>query len=321
MSGSKKETVGRRYVDMWAVAKIHPTNIELLQRLKMADDSQFGNHMDVCGTVSEYQPKTGDWAKTWAVGIRSDIWKPDKQEIEKSLRSLKDKRKTELRKDVRKSGRLSDEQRETLAGLIEKDSVTELTEKDIEQRRLILKLFRTTGKRMSWQGSIEELTTAEVHNSLGSKHSLLSFAAVLDGHQLVTRVEQNHRTFRVPAVFSFSFVDERNDRIWHINILRKWFSMGADFVIEADGRPIGLIDGAMIGLGYNATIGVTDRDLGLNRDFLDLVTLFACSVGYHKAMRKSLKRRLQAVRNGHSGCHVVEHEELNLFRNPRRRAA
>jgi hypothetical protein len=44
--------------------------------------------------------------------------------------------------------------------------------------------------------------------------------------------------------------------MWYICIKRKWISWGADFDIVTEGRKIGLIDGKLIGLGYNAFITV-----------------------------------------------------------------
>ncbi len=109
--------------------------------------------------------------------------------------------------------------------------------------------------------------------------------------------------------------------MWYINLKRKWISLGADFVIESGGRKIGLIDGKLIGFGYNAHIHVNEPTLAKNRRFMDLLTLFTTSVGYHRAMRRSIKRRVRAIKSGKPLRHVVEDEEFWLLKNPRRRAA
>ncbi len=321
MSKRSKSASKRRYVDMWACPSLHPTNIELMQKLKMADDRQFGTNMDVCGTVSEQDPASTAWEKTWLVGIRSDIWRPDENELKKSLYSLQQKRKSDLRREIKRSGKLSFKQSKELDALVEVDSVMQIKTGEIEKRRLILKLFRNSGNRMSWGGTIEEMSTTEIHNSIGSRQPLLTFAVLLEGHHLVTNLQQNHRTFRIPSIFTFCFFDEKNDRMWHIALKRKWFSIGADFLVESEGRVIGKIDGALIGFGYNAYVDVFEPDLAQNVDFLDLLTLFATSVGYQRAMRRSLKRRVKAVQQGQSRKNVTEHEELRLRENPRRRAA
>ena len=145
--------------------------------------------------------------------------------------------------------------------------------------------------------------------------------AILPGYEYLTTVQQNHRTFRIPSIYTLCFHDEAHKRTWYVNIKRKWFSIGADFVLEAEGRKIGEIDGKLIGFGYNAYVTVTEPTLAANGDFMDLVTLFATSVGYHRAMRRSVRRRVAAARSGDSQRHIIEDEELWLMKNPRRRAA
>ena len=256
-----------RYVDMWAFIKMHPTNIDLLQRLKSADDRQFGTNMDVCGSVSSKDPNTSDWDKTHIVGIRSDAWNSD------------------------------------------------------DQRRLVMKLFKSTGERIRWIGTIEEITTREVHNSIGSQRAVLTLAVILPGYEYLVNIQQNHRTFRIPSIFTFCFHDEDQDRVWYINVKRKWISLGADFVVESGGQKIGEIDGKLIGFGYNAYVHVNEPTLAKNRRFVDLLTLFATSVGYHGAIRRCIKRRIRAIKSGQPLQHVVEDEEFWLLKNPRRRAA
>ncbi|MFH1920947.1 MAG: hypothetical protein ABIP48_13845 [Planctomycetota bacterium] len=262
-------SVASRYVDMWAFLKMHPTNVELLQRLKSADDRQFGANMDVCGSASQQHPKKSGWDKTHIFGIRSDVWNPD----------------------------------------------------EIEHRRLVMKMFKSTGERIRWAGTIEEITTREVHNSIGSRRAVLSMAVLLPGYEYLVLVQQNHRTFWIPSIFTFGFYDEGHDRMQYIGIKRKWVSFGADFVIESGGRKIGEIDGRLIGFGYNANVRVDEPSLAKNQRFLDLLTLFAATVGYHRAMRKSVKRRVRAARSGVPSQHGVEDEEFWLLKNPRRRAA
>ncbi len=179
---SERSAAARRHVDMWAFQKLHAANIELAQRLKMADDSQFGSGMDVCGTVSEHDAKTDTWEDVCSVGIRQDLWKPSSEELEQTLKSVQKKRQETVRRTVKRSGRLSADQSAQLDAKLADDEVMQLTADEIEKRRLILKLFRTTGQRLDWQGTIEELTTSEIHNSIGSGKPLLSFAVILDGH-------------------------------------------------------------------------------------------------------------------------------------------
>ena len=225
----------RRYVDMWAFLGMHPTNIEILQRLKSADDRQFGSQMDVCGNVSQLDAKTGKWEPICLAGIRSDIWNPDKSELEKTLRTLHNQRREYHRRAIKKTGALSDRQQQRLSEQLSQDELLSLCVEDIEKRRLVMKLFRTTGQRIRWTGTLEEVTTREIHNSIGSRRAVLSMVAILPGYEYLTIVQENHRTFRIPPIYTFCFYDVKNMRTWYVSIKRKWFSIGADYVIESAG--------------------------------------------------------------------------------------
>ncbi len=316
-----KKSTAQRYVNMWAFLGMHPTNIDILQRLKSADDRQFGTNMDVCGSISDFNERENSWDDSHIAGIRSDIWNPDKGELEKTLRSLHSRRKDRIRRTIRKQGRLNERQEEELKSRLHADEVLSLSEDDIEKRRLVMKTFKTTGQRIRWGGTIEEVTTREVHNSIGSNRTVLSLVAILPGYEYLTLIQQNHRTFRVPAIYTLCFYDESTSRTWYINIKRKWVSIGADFAVESEGRQIGEIDGKLIGFGYNAYVTITEPSLANNGTLLDLLTLFATSVGYHRAMRRSVRRRVAAVKRGETARHVIEDEEFWLLKNPRRHAA
>lgn len=313
---SKKEPEGcRRYVDMWALPGMHPSNVEFLQKLKTADTNHFTTHMDVVGTVSEQNSESSAWEKTHLIGLRTDVWKADSEEMEDALELMQDHRKKELKKQIKKTGRLNDKQQEKLAEQLEEDEIMKMQSGEIEKRRLVLKLFKTTTERVRWCGTIEQVTTTEIHNSIGSNRSLLTMVVMLPRTELVTYVQQNHRTFRIPSVFTFGFYDDK--RMWNLTLKRRWISIGADFDIEADGASIGELDGRLFSFGSDSYIELDPHELAENTRFVDLITLFTASSGYHKAMRKSVGRRVEAALAGKSFCHVIEDEELRLRQNGR----
>ena len=123
------------------------------------------------------------------------------------------------------------------------------------------------------------------------------------------------RTFRIPSLFTFGFYDEK--RMWNLTLKRRWVSIGADFDIEADGQSIGELDGRLFSFGSDSYIDLEAHELAENTRFVDLMTLFTASVGYHKAMWKSVDKRVKAALSGQSHCHVVEDEELRLRHNGR----
>ncbi|MCB9953087.1 MAG: hypothetical protein H6824_19090 [Planctomycetaceae bacterium] len=300
---------------------MHPTNVDLLQRLKSADDRQFGKNMDVCGTVSEYDAKRKGWIKSHLIGLRTDVWTPDKVEKQQAINRLQKNRREELKDDVKYRGRLSAKEAVELEQQLQDDAIMNLKTGDIEQRRLVLKHFKTTTKRIHWVGSIEELSSWEVTNSLAARRPLLSLAVNLSGIDVFTVMQQQHRWLRYPAVYGFVFMDESTHRLWNITVKRKWVSFGADFDIEGDGKHIGAIDGNLIGFGYNAYIDVYEPTLAQNSRFMDVLTLFTSSVGFHKGIWKSIKRRMKLIRAGQWFQNSIDLDELRLLEAPRRRSA
>lgn len=313
--GKKEPEQRRRYVDMWAMPGMHPSNVEFLQKLKTADTNHFTTHMDVVGTVSEENNETRAWEKSHLIGLRTDIWKPDGEELEDALEVMQDQRRKELKKKIKKKGRLTEKQQADLDLQLEEDEMMKLQSSDIEKRRLVLKLFKTSTERVRWCGTIEQVTTTEIHNSIGSKRSLLTMVAMLPRCDHVTYIQQNHRTFRIPSVFTFSFYD--GCRMWHLAMKRRWISIGADYDIEADGQSIGELDGRLFSFGSDSYVDIDPHELSENTAFVDLITLFTASTGYHKAMRKSVSRRVEATLSGNSHCHLIENEELRLRHNGR----
>lgn len=305
----------RRFVDMWALPGVHPTNIELLQQLKTADTQHFTKSMDVVGTVSEQDQDSGKWEKTHMIGIRTDVWRLDEAELANSLRILKEKRQAELKQRIKHSGRLDAKQSAMLDEHLEQDLIMQMQTGDLERRRLVLKMFKTTTSRVRWSGTIEEVTTTEIHNSIGSKRDLLTMATMLPRNEYLTYVQENHRTFRWPSIFTFCFYDDQ--QMWHISLKQRWFSLGVDFDVEVGGQRIGKLDGKLIAFGADSFVNLHGHPLVGNKRFVNLLTLFASSVGFHRAMRRSLKRRVKAARAGASYRHIIEDEELRLRHNGR----
>lgn len=313
---ARKEVKGcQRFVDMWALPGVHPSNVEIIQKLKTADTNHFTTHMDCVGTVNTLDEDTGDWEKTHLVGMRTDIWKPDGEELRSCLAAIQGKRRNELKRSIKRSGRLNSNQHLALQDELAEDDIMQMTCGDIQTRRLVLKLFKTTGDRMRWVGTIEEVTATEVHNSIGTGKTLLTMAALLSRSDYVTYVQQNHRTFRIPSLFSFCYHD--GDRMWNLLLRRYWCSIGADFEIEADGQGIGEVDGKLFSFGSDSHLVLDPHPLVRQPQFVNLLTLFAASVGYHRAMRRSVNRRVEAALSGEAHRNMLQNEELRLRQNGR----
>lgn len=307
----------RRYVDMWVFMGAHPSNLELFQRLKSGEDRQFGVNMDICGTVAEQDKSATKWEQTHLVGIRTDAWNPNADQQKKRLEEIQLHRQETLRRQIKASGNLSEAQTQRLHKQMLYDPVMKLRPGDLETRRLVLKLFRETEQKIRWVGTVEERITSELHRSCGAGKPLISLTGILDGTSYLADIHENQLRYRYPSIYTFCYFQERRSRMWYVTIKRKWVSVGADFWIETEGRRIGEIDGALFGFGYNAYVSVTDPDLSTDTRFMDLVTMFATSVGYHQSMRRALKNRLRSRKQGLAGDQIIEDEEVRLLKNPR----
>ncbi|MEZ6088364.1 MAG: hypothetical protein R3C05_10130 [Pirellulaceae bacterium] len=294
---------------------IHPSNVEILQKMKTADTNHYNTHMDTVGTVSEQDDETGEWSQTHMIGLRTDAWTVDEEERQHALSAIQTQRRRELKKSIKRSGRLNAKQQDVLEQQLADDAIMAIDSADIEKRRMVLKLFKTTTERVQWRGTIEQVTMTEVHNSIGSGCNLLTLVVVLPRTQHVTYVQQNHRTFRIPSIFTAGYYD--GSQVHHLALKRRWFSLGADFDIEVDGRAIGQIDGRLFSFGADSYLDIEAGGLSSDQRFIDLMTLFTASIGYHKAMRKSVGRRVKAALSGKSQSHLVDNEELRLRHNGR----
>ncbi len=306
-----------RYIDMWIAPGVHPTNIDVLAKLKSAEDRQFSSNMGVTGKMIDEDRQERTKEESHIIGLRTDIWKPSKKDRERVINKMQKAREKELRSRVKSDGRLSKSQKAVLDAKLEDDETMQMDAGDVDKQRLVLKMFKSTGKRIRWKGTLEEMTVHEVHNSLGSKRSLITFAVILPDYDYMVHIQQNRRILYLPPTFSFAYYEESNDRMWYIDLKCYWVSWGIDFKIEAQGQSIGKIDGKFWALGTDSRILVREPTLAKDQKFMDLLSLFSASIGFQKRIRGNIRQRVKKVKRGRS-MHVIEDEELWLLKNPRR---
>lgn len=302
---------------MWVAPGIHPTNIDILNKLKSAEDRQFSSNMRVTGKIIDEDREERSRGESHIIGIRSDIWRPSKKDRKRALAAIQKQKTTEHRKSIKSNGRLTKEEKAELEQRLMEDETMAMDAADVDKSRLVIKMFRSTGKRIDWRGTLEELSVTEIHNSIGSARPLATFAVILSGYDYMIKIQQNRRIWRIPPVFSFAYYDEKNDRMWYIDLKCYWVSLGIDYSIEAQGRKIGKIDGRLFALGTDSMIHIYEPSLAEDTKFQDLLSLFSASIGFQRRVRDNIKRRLKGIRQGKS-IHVVEDEELWLLKNPRR---
>ncbi len=327
----KDKLVIRRniFVDMWAFLGMHATNIDIMKTIRRADDRQFTPGMDVNGMVSE-DPAEGELGmkertQLALMTIRTNLWQPPKEELEKTLEKVKKEEIDLLKKGIkRRGGRLNKEQKEQLDEEVQNTGLEELKTSDIDKQRLVMKMFTHKKKKdgsktkLRWRGTIEESVTKEMHNSLGSKHPLTFFSIILPGYDYVVNIEQNRRYWALAPIFSFNYWDEKNQKMWYVVIKQRFISIGIDFDVYADGRKIAFLDGKLIGLGGNSNVKIYDETLAKDKKFGDVLILFTSTVGYQRVIRRNLKKRMKSIMNDGNRVIIIEDEEFWMMKNPRR---
>ena len=93
--------------------------------------------------------------------------------------------------------------------------------------------------------------------------------------------------------------------------------MVPDYEILVDSVRIGFVNGLVFAMGSDSYVELYDHKLSQVTGFIDLITLFAATIGYHKAMRRSVKRRVAACQSGDWQKCLIEDEELKIFKNGR----
>lgn len=327
----KEKLIVRRniFVDMWAFLGMHATNIDIMKTIRRADDRQFTPGMDVNGMISE-DPAEGqlgikERTQIALMTIRSNLWEPPKEELEKTLEKVKKEKVDLIKKGIKKrGGRLNKEQKEELEEQVGNEGVEDIKTDDIDKQRLVMKMFAHRKKKdgsktkLRWIGTIEESVTKELHNSLGSKHPLTFFSIILPGYDYVVNIEQNRRYWAFAPIFSFNYWDEKNQKMWYVTIKQRFISIGIDFDVYSEGRKVAFIDGKLIGLGGNSNIKIYDDVLARDKNFGNILTLFTSTVGYQRIIRRNLKKRMKSMLNNGNRQVIIEDEEFWMMKNPRR---
>lgn len=319
-----RDKVVRRNVllDLWWVVKHNPVNLDILNKLRTGEDRQFGRDMDIMGKIHELPTDDGrveDKTETGLVGIRNRLWKPPKEDRQDYLDSLQRKRRTELKREVRDGGgRLNAEEKRQYEALAATDPALNAGPDDIDMSRLVIKIFNNTAKNISWRGTVEECTALEVQRSFGRRGARMGFAVILSGFEYMVTLEHHHPCLDILPTYSFCYWDEKAKALRPITIRQKLVSFGVDFNIFAEGRKIGVIDGKLISMGHNSNIRLFDETLAGDNRFMDILLLFTCTVGFHKAIRKNIRRRIKGLKGKLLNHHVVDRDEMWLMKNPRR---
>lgn len=198
-------------------------------------------------------------------------------------------------------------------------------------QRFVLRMFNCENDSYKWDGSLEEMPSREVSNTLKKEEPLKTFCVFLRTKEEVpfaTLIEEGAEeiaklgflTWRRPAMFAFSYYQKDTERMWQIVLRRRIFCLGTDFKVMAGKRYVGEIDGKILRWGTDSQVRVIDPELENDEAFMHILCLFAASIGFHKQINKSIKRQTHEA--AHHGFITMNREcpELGLLKHSRREA-
>ena len=182
------------------------------------------------------------------------------------------------------------------------------------ERRLVIKLFSET---LGWRGSAEMMLGRSLQLSLSAGGQALPvFSINLARHDQLIQLERVSKTLPfMPERFSF-FIQNKSEVNFY-TLRRHLFSMGADYsVYDQKGRKIGVLDHQLVNLGgaWMVRIDPAHQDRKLEA----VLELICAVLKFNRAGRKHVKKLSEQVLRGKIKADL-DHDEENLYRNPRRR--
>ena len=182
------------------------------------------------------------------------------------------------------------------------------------ERRLVIKLFSET---LGWRGTAEMMLGRSLQLSLSSGGQALPvFSINLARHDQLIQLERVAKTLPfTPERFSF-FIQNKSE-VKFYTLRRHMFSWGSDYSLyDQKGRKIGVLDHQLLNLGgaWMMRIDPAHQDRKLEA----VLELICAVLKFNRAGRKHIKQLSEQVLRGKVKADL-DHDEEDLYRNPRRR--
>lgn len=189
-------------------------------------------------------------------------------------------------------------------------------DEDIPKKKIVIKFF-TEG--ISWKGSLEELISRGITNSLSANQGLPVFMINLaTSDYLITMEKVIRRKFLEKSIFSFALVDEKTLISHSFSIVADRFSIGSDWnVINQKGDKIAEIDGSKFNIGGKFKIKINAKAYGYSNELDQVLILFATLTRYIDEVEDKLEDTLKKIKKDDLEIEI-DKEEANLYINPRR---
>lgn len=187
---------------------------------------------------------------------------------------------------------------------------------EIPKKKIVIKFF-TEG--ISWKGSLEELISRGITNSLSANQGLPVFMINLStADYLIVMEKVIRRKFLEKSIFSFALVDEKTLVSHSFSIVADRFSIGSDWdVFNQRQEKIAEIDGSKFNIGGKFKIKINAKAVGYSNELDQVLILFSTLTRYINDVEDKLEDTLKMIKKDDAEI-VIDQEEANLYLNPRR---
>jgi hypothetical protein len=184
--------------------------------------------------------------------------------------------------------------------------------------RLILRIFSDSGQ---WKGSIEEMVTWELGQSIAVDNPLPQFTAIMPIYDYVVPIRKVHQRATIRENYSFELINAKNFNVDIFELRSERISIGSDWNVlyrNIKGeKKIADLDTKKLDLGGKVHIKIYEKQFADNEPLKTSLILFSSTIRYQDEIKNNIKNRLESVRKGELKISPKK-SELWLMRNPRR---
>ncbi len=203
----------------------------------------------------------------------------------------------------------------------EKEGFFGIRQKEWEDNnRLIIKLFKESENSLNWLSSIEERNALTIAKSLGANEILPSYIIIQGKGQQMLPVEKVNTKFvtqgKMGEVYVFFINVSKGVEV--LEFKEKRLTWGCDYEVNnhSTGEMVAFIDSKKFNVGGKVVIDIYKPEFAENEEFIAVITSFATTLKYHDEINKKIENLMKLVKSGSKLS--VSHEEMRLYRNPRR---
>jgi len=180
-------------------------------------------------------------------------------------------------------------------------------------RRLIFKLFT---KSMGWKATMDLMVGRSLQLTMGARGlPVTAFSINTDDDDYIIYLERSAFKWPfLPEHFSFFLMRDGNPEYYRLQ--RAYINVGGDYTLyDQNNNKIGYVDGKILSLAGKWKCGVKSEYA--DKKLLTTMKLFAGMIIFNRGARWHMWRLWKEVLSGKLKP-TLEHQEADLYKNPRR---